>query len=47
MQKKHATIYLPRTAAVGPVTFEAKLRDDRQEPLAPDSHQPPALCAPL
>jgi hypothetical protein len=38
MQKKHGSIYLPRTAAVGVINFEAKLRDSRQEPLPADSH---------
>ncbi len=38
MQKKYGNIYLPRTAAVGTINFEAKLRDPRQEPLPADSH---------
>jgi hypothetical protein len=38
MQKKFGEMYLPPTAAVGMVSFEAKLRDPRQEPLAADSH---------
>jgi hypothetical protein len=38
MQKKYGTILLPRTAAVGTVNFEAKLRDAGQQPLAADSH---------
>ncbi len=38
MQKKYGNIYLARTGAVGTINFEAKLRDQRQEPLPPDSH---------
>jgi hypothetical protein len=37
MQKKYGDMYLPPTAAVGTITFEAKLRDTRLEPLAADS----------
>jgi hypothetical protein len=38
MQKKYGQMYLARTGAVGTIQFEAKLRDQRQEPLAADSH---------
>jgi hypothetical protein len=37
MQKKYGDMYLPPTAAVGTINFEAKLRDTRLEPLAADS----------
>jgi hypothetical protein len=38
LQKKYGNIYLARTAAVGTITFEAKLRDARQESLPADAH---------
>jgi hypothetical protein len=38
MQKKYGNMYLPRLASVGNINIEAKLRDSRQEPLAPDTH---------
>ncbi len=38
MKKNFGEMYLPAVASVGMVSFEAKLRDQRQEPLPSDSH---------
>jgi hypothetical protein len=38
MQKKYGNIFLPPTAAVGTINFEAQLRDARQEPLPANAH---------
>lgn len=38
MQKKYGEMYLPAVASVGMVSFDAKLRDQRQEPLPSDTH---------